>query len=315
MTRSPLFQSKPVTTGLLVLLLLLSQCGWAQQKEAPPEWPDKIRGGRLAGVLAVQGTLHLGSLTVLDYAWYRDYPRSSFHFFNDSGEWLQLDKCGHAVAANYITRIGYLSYRWAGLPSGRSAWYGGLLSMGYMLNIEILDGFSRGWGFSVTDFAANTAGSLMFVGQQLAWNEQRFLLKYSYHPTSYASYRPDLLGKTGLQRMLKDYNGHSYWISANISSFLPKESRFPKWLNLAAGYGAEGMTGAFSNTSVSGGYADQTFRRVRKFYLSADIDLTRIPVRSPWARGLFQLIGFIKIPAPAIEFRSDGAVKFHAVYF
>src|SRR5690348_7557393 len=27
--------------------------------------------------------------------WYKDYPQSSFHFFNDNGEWNQMDKFAH----------------------------------------------------------------------------------------------------------------------------------------------------------------------------------------------------------------------------
>ena len=43
-----------------------------------------------------------------------------------------------------------------------------------------------------------------------------------------------------MQQVLKDYNGQTYWLSANIWSF-NKESNFPRWLNVAFGYGADGM--------------------------------------------------------------------------
>lgn len=274
-----------------------------------------IRPGRLAGVLAAQGALYAASVSGLYFAWYRDYPQSPFHLFNDGNEWMQVDKCGHAVTAFYISRIGYASYRWAGVAENKAAWYGGLLGFGYLLSIEVLDGFSAGWGFSPGDFAANTLGSLVFTGQQLAWHEQRFSLKYSYHETSYAQYRPDLLGRNLIQRMIKDYNGHSYWISANISSFLPEGSRFPKWLNIAAGYGAEGMTGASGNLSASNGQPVPSFVRYRRFLLSLDVDLTRIPTRSKALKGIFTVLSFIKIPAPAIEYNSLGQIKGYLLYY
>jgi hypothetical protein len=274
-----------------------------------------LRKGRLAGVLVAQGTLYAASITGLYFAWYKDYPQSSIHLFNDGGEWMQMDKCGHTVTTCYISRIGYSTYRWAGIGEKKAAWFGGLLGFAYMLNIEILDGFSSGWGFSPGDLAANTLGSMIFIGQQLGWHEQRFSLKYSCHQTQYWQYRPDLLGDNLIQNMIKDYNGHSYWISGNISSFLPERSKFPKWLNIAVGYGAEGMTGAFSNTASQNGQPVPVFTRYQKFFLSADIDLTKIPTRSKVLRGIFNVLSFIKIPAPALEYNTLGQFKAYLLYY
>ncbi len=270
---------------------------------------------RLAGVLAAQGAVYLASLAGLYFAWYKDYPQSSFHLFNDGNEWMQVDKCGHAVSAFYICRIGYSTYHWAGLKESQAAWYGGLLGFAYMLNIEILDGFSSQWGFSPGDLAANTLGSLIFVGQQLAWHEQRFSLKYSFHQSGYAQYRTDLLGRNLAQNMLKDYNGQSYWFSANISSFLPKGTRFPRWLNIAVGYGAEGMTGAGSNPAEQNCQPLPEFVRYRKFYLSLDVDLTHIPTKSSLLKVIFTVLSVLKIPAPALEYNTLGQLKFHPFYF
>ncbi len=281
----------------------------------PSSGTSGINKKRLTGVLAVQGALYVASVTGLYFAWYKDYPQSSFHLFNDADEWMQVDKCGHTVTAFYISRIGYSTYRWAGVTEKKAAWYGGLLGFAYLLNIEILDGFSTEWGFSPGDLAANTLGSLVFIGQQLAWHEQRFSLKYSFHQTGYAQYRPELLGNNLIQQMLKDYNGQTYWLSGNISSFLHKGSRFPGWFNIAIGYGAEGMTGARYNATGQTGATIPGFERYRKFYLSVDVDLTRIPVKSSFLKGLFAALSFIKIPAPALEFNTLGQIKFYPCYF
>lgn len=257
----------------------------------------------------------MASVTGLYFAWYKDYPQSSFHLFNDGGEWMQIDKCGHTITAYYISRIGYATYRWSGVGEKKATWFGGLLGFAYLLNIEILDGFSSGWGFSLGDLTANTLGSMVFIGQQLAWHEQRFSLKYSFHQTEYAQYRPDLLGDNLIQNMIKDYNGHSYWISGNISSFLPERSKFPKWLNIAVGYGAEGMTGAFNNSMNQNGQPIPEFPRYRKFLLSIDVDLTRIPTKSKVLKGIFNILSFIKIPAPALEYNTLGQFKFYGFYY
>jgi len=146
----------------------------------------------------------------------------------------------------------------------------------YLTTVEIFDGFSAGWGASGGDVIANVSGAAAFISQQLIWKEQRIALKWSYHPTKYAVYRPDLYGTNELQHMLKDYNGHTYWLSGNIHSFLPEKSTFPCWLNIAVGYGATGMTGASNNPAFYEGSPIPPFERYRRYYISPDIDLSRI---------------------------------------
>jgi len=274
-----------------------------------------LHKGRLTGILVVQGSLYAASLTGLYFAWYSNYPQASFHFFNDDNEWQQMDKCGHAMTAYYISKIGYESYKWSGLERKQAIWFGGLLGLAYMTNIEILDGFSSEWGFSIGDMTANTIGCLIFVGQQFAWNDQRFLLKFSYHLTHYPSYRPDLLGSNLVQQMIKDYNGQTYWLSCNIASFLHRDTKFPKWINIAAGYGADGMTGAKSNSLVYSGSPIPDYTRYRKFFLSMDVDLTKIPTKSKTLKVIFAVFSFIKIPFPAVEYNTLGQFKLHYLYY
>jgi uncharacterized protein YfiM (DUF2279 family) len=308
---------KILITGLLCLLTFIftspARADGHDTLVTPAK--DTLHPGRLIGVLSAQGALYFGSLAGLYFAWYKDYPQSTFHFYNDAGEWRGMDKIGHTTTAYYISMIGYHSYRWCGLSNQRSALYGGLLSMAYLLNIEILDGFSSGWGFSMGDFTANAAGCLLFMGQQLVWKEQRFSMKYSFHQTEYARYNPDLLGNNLIQNMLKDYNGQTYWLSGNISSFLPKSSKFPKWINVAFGYGAEGMLGAYSNADSLNNQAMPHYDRYSQLYLTLDVDLTRIPTRSKVLKAFFTIFSFIKIPFPALEYNTLGQFKFHPFYF
>ncbi len=272
---------------------------------------------RLAAVLSIEGAVYAGSIATLSMAWYNNYQQSSFHFFNDLNDWMLMDKFGHLTASYYIGRIGYSTLRWSGVNETKSIWYGGFLGSLYLLNIEVLDGFSQKWGFSISDFTANTLGSFLFIGQQLGWHEQRFIMKFSYHPTDYAQYRPDLFGKNFSERLLKDYNGQTAWLSGNISAFLPKSSKFPKWINIAIGYGAEGMLGGSSNPTEFNGNPLPEFKRYRKFFISADIDFTRIPTRSKVLKSIFTVLNFIKIPFPAIEFNDNSGknVKLHPFYF
>lgn len=269
---------------------------------------------RLIGIATGGGVLYAGTMTALYHAWYKNHPQTSFHFHNDLGDWLQMDKGGHVVSSYNIGRLGFDMVCWAGAERKKSVWIGGMFGSFYLTTIEILDGFSAGWGFSVSDFAANSFGSAAFISQQLLWDEQRFLLKFSYHPTKFAGYRPDLLGSNHIERILKDYNGQTLWLSANLNSLGVKF--FPEWLNVAAGYGASGMTGGSENITgyYKGRYIPE-YDRVRRYFLSFDIDLTRVETRSQFLSLVLRSFGFIKVPFPAIEFSSDKKFHFHPLYF
>ncbi len=163
---------------------------------------------------------------------------------------------------------------------------------------------------------SNTVGTGLFISQQFIWNEQRIKLKFSSQHTSIAQYRPNILGSTFMERILKDYNGQTYWLSANIHDFINKESIIPKWINIALGYGADGMTGGSENKCeyCNGDPICLDLNRNRQFYLSLDADLTKINWKRKFFKAVFGSFGFIKIPFPAIEISNQGA-KFHLLYF
>jgi hypothetical protein len=261
-----------------------------------------------------------GVLIGLNAAWYAKYPRSGFHFFNDNAEWLQVDKVGHVYAAYSGSRASMELWRWAGLPREKRIWIAGLSGVAYESVIEILDGFSSQYGFSPGDFASNILGSGMFMAQEFAWNDQRIKLKFSFHKKNYGETdlnkrADDLYGKTEIERFIKDYNAQTYWLSVNIHSFFPG-SKVPRWLSISIGYGAEGMFGARSNVFVDDGVViDRSdIKRYRQWYLSPDVDFTKIRTNKKGLRFLFFVLSAIKFPAPALEY-SNGNFKGHWVVF
>jgi len=246
----------------------------------------------------------------LDQAWYAQYERSSFHTFNDGAEWLQMDKVGHAYSAYTMGRWGKGLLDWTGVDERTATWVGGSVGLVYLTGVEYLDGRSSGWGWSWWDMAANAAGTGLFIGQELGWGEQRMRMKFSAHLTEYAAKNPDLLGVTTPERILKDYNGATYWLSVNPSSFSRKE-RSLRWLSLSFGYGAEGMVNA-TPQEVDGVPSAPPFRQ---YYLSVDVDMERIPTRSKVLRTTLFLLNCIKVPAPTLEYRSNGQWVGHWLYF
>ncbi len=251
------------------------------------------------------GGVFTGTLIALDRAWYADFERGPLHGFNDGGEWLQMDKAGHVFSAYTLSSWGHGAFRRCAQAERWPLWVGGGAGLLFLSTVELLDGTSAAWGFSWWDMAANASGTGLYIGQELLWSEQRIRLKLSAVPTSFAAQRPDLLGEGLAERMLKDYNGQTIWMSANLSAFHP-EWRIPRWLNLAAGYGAEGMVTA--GTLPGDG-------RYRQFYLSPDIDLSRLPVRKRWLRSVLAVLNSIKLPAPALEVTGSGGVKGHWLHF
>jgi hypothetical protein len=297
---------------LSFLLLAFTQNIFSQNLQADN---DTINRKRLNTVIYTSAGLYVGTLTVLYFGWYKDTPRTGFHIFNDNKNDLQLDKIAHATTAYTFSYYAYNCLNWSGVDNNKSAVYGSLMGFGAMSVIEILDGFSAEYGASWGDLIANASGSALFMTQQLAWKEQRFRLKFSYHPTDYAHYNPELLGYNHPQRALKDYNGMTFWLSGNIHSFLPEESRFPKWINVAVGYGGKGILGVTSNPSEIDGLPVPYFNRTRQYYVSMDIDWTKIETNSKVLKFLFKGFSFVKLPFPTLEYNKENQFVFHWLYF
>lgn len=296
---------------VLLILLAFSLTALSQESDSTRNVKRNV-----SITMGTEAALYAGSMSGLYLLWYAGYEQSPFHFFNDNAEWLQMDKAGHATSAYHVGLIGYEALRLAGLDEKKSLLYGAPLGFIFLSTVEIFDGLSAGWGFSWGDMAANALGAGLFMGQQALWHEQRIAMKYSYHNTQFPQYRPNLLGSNLPERMLKDYNGQTIWLSFNLKSlFLGKESKFPSWINLAFGYSAEGMTGGFSNVNQYNGQAIPEFTRTRQFILSPDIDLTRIPVENKFLKTTLKVLSFIKIPMPAIMLDSQGDFSAYWLYF
>jgi hypothetical protein len=248
----------------------------------------------------------------LNQLWYADYPKSDFHFINDNGEWMQMDKIGHLYSSYHIGRFGAEALNWSRASKKKQLIYGASLGFVFLTAVEVMDGFSEEWGASAGDIIANATGTALYVSQELLWNEQRIIPKFSYHKTQYSSYRPDVLGSTVPEQILKDYNGQTYWFSVNIYSF-SKGSKIPKWLNLALGYGAEGMVSGNDQNSTP--IWTPKPEKTRQFYISLDLDLTKIETKSHFLKTIFSVFNTVKIPAPTIEYSPQRGFRCYAFYF
>ena len=294
-----------------VLLILSLTFSYAQsEKDSLVNYKN-----RKIALLSGTGVLTVGSLVWLNQEWYSEYNTGHFHFFDDNQEWLQMDKAGHVWTNYQMSRLMMQGFDWAGFTKKQKLIYGGSIGLVYMTAIECMDGYSNGWGFSWGDMFANTIGSGLATSQEAFFKEQRIQLKLSYTESGLAQFNPRLLGDSPVSRLLKDYNGQTYWLSINPSSFIKKQNKFPKWLNVAFGYSAYGMTNAEKNTEVTDNKGNvYLFNRERRFYFSLDVDLTRIKTKSKFLKSVFSVFNMVKFPAPALQYNNKG-FRFYPLYY
>lgn len=324
---TPLSRSYYILIFLISFLLFAPKCRTQSQLFQPADTLNKKRFWSAIGV----STATYSAFTIgLNALWYADYERSSFHLFNDWNEWQNMDKYGHAYNGYFQSQLVYSGARWTGLDKSSSLWVGMGSAMLFQSTIEVLDGFSKEWGFSVPDMAFNIAGSALFGLQQHFWDEQKILIKFSAFPVDHPNLsilsneghlttlqqRAQHLFGTGLpSRILKDYNAQTLWLSVNPKSFL-YESHLPSWLNIAFGLGSQNMYGGFNNTWTN---EDGTFQwsqnRYQQYYLSLDVDLTKIQTNSPFLKSLLRILNIVKIPFPAIEYNSKQGFVGHWIHF
>ncbi len=273
---------------------------------------DSLNKSRRNTLVVSEAAVSSIALIGLNQLWYADYPHSNLHSINDNQEWLQMDKVGHLFSAYHLGTFGANALQWSGCTKKSQVLYGSTLGLAFMTTVEVFDGYSSQWGFSWGDMAANATGTSLSISQELLWKEQRIVPKFSFHTTSFSADRPQVLGSSFAQQILKDYNGQTYWLSANLHSFF-KRSKIPIWLNIAIGYGGDGMISGTENFKDSDLYPK--YNRTRQFYLSLDADLTKIQTKSHLLKTIFSVFNSIKIPAPTIEITNVKSFRFHYLYF
>ena len=274
--------------------------------------PDTISSKRSITTTSLISTSWLGGTAGLYSVWYKEYSSSNFHFFNDGNEWLQMDKVGHLYTTNKLALQLTDFYKWSGYKNNKAAIIGTSIGLGFQSTLEILDGFSSGWGFSLLDMGSNTIGAASFLSQEILLKDQLFILKFSSHRTNYAQLRPDVLGANFSERLLKDYNGQTYWISFNPSRFF-QSTKIPKWVCLSLGYSVDQKIIGNDNY-----YTDAktliNYHAKREFLMSLDVDFSKIPIKRPWLKAFVKQFNYIKIPFPTLIL-SDGKMIAKGIYF
>lgn len=272
---------------------------------------DTINKPRTLAVSSGMTAAWAGSTVLLWNIWYKDGDIVKWHTFDDSREWLQMDKAGHVYTAYQINHLTSGLLKWSGVSNVKSTLLGTGIAAGYQTTVEIFDGKSDTWGFSWSDFGSNLLGASLFASQQLKWGEQKFIPKFSTHLTEFAKFRPHVLGSTTPERLLKDYNGQSYWISFAPGNFIDKHW-LPKWACVSLGYSINNkLYGDSDYYTFSNG---DVIKASRQFLFSFDIDFSKLPIKKPWLKKIVNQFNYLKVPFPTVII-ADQKLQFNPLYF
>ena len=258
--------------------------------------------------------LYAISVVALYFFWYKKSKLSPFHWFDDKGEWNQMDKAGHIFGGYFQTIWGYELLRYCGLSNNKSALIGAILGTTIQSSIEGMDGFSSKYGASRSDLGANLIGALIAASQYWLWEEQRIMLKYGYDGNKkyetgeLAERASDLFGDGPLNAGLKDYNNMTLWASVNPSKFFP--GMYPKWLCYSVGYSADNLYGGFENKWIDkeGNKHDRTeLPRMRIINFSLDADLPQLSNGNKAELAVFKMLNIFKVPFPRAQYKWEAA--------
>ena len=255
------------------------------------------------------------SLVGINEVWYKNYARSDFHFFDDLKEWNGMDKIGHACTSYQLNKISHSLFKKNNIkkPLLKSSVY----TFGYMLGVELLDGYSTEWGFSIYDVIGNGLGTILYTLQERKFKNQPFEIKFSSHKSTYASCRPSLLGENRLQQILKDYNGQTYWLTFNYNELWNKRIKLFDYIDFAFGYSIDGFTGGHNNPEISSCNClisnCNNLKRTSQFIFSVDLNTSKIKNKHPILGKFLLPFDIVKIPFPA--FILNNSKNFKLIYF
>lgn len=291
---------------MLILAALLFLCvinSFAAPYD-PYTWRDSTWDYRsedsadIATEISIPKAIGVGSTALLSYAaayvfvfqkgWW-DNDSSHFHFENDFDYALNLDKFGHFAAGVILGETFYEGYRWAGFSEFRSYLYAGLSAMATHIAIDVKDGYSPAWGFSIFDVLSGSLGGFYPMAERYIPICKYIDLKWSYWINTTVYY--DKTNHRGDAIFTDDYVNQTFWASFKPYRLLPQSVRqyYPSWLAFAAGLSIDEKV-----------FTKEPHPR-REVYLALDYDLEAFRPQSRLARTVIKYLNYFKLPAPAIQ--------------
>jgi len=265
---------------------------------------DTLNISRLNAVIIGESAFYVGGVIGLNKGFSHDYLNNKWH--QDYARNLQMDKAAHVFASYQIGNLFFNSLKWSGVNEDAQLLYGAGMGFVFLTSVELVSGFSQ-YGCSFKDILANGIGTSLFVSQELLWKEQRIVVKISFKNLDFISSSPSQMKA----HIRDEFDDQTVWMSVNLHSFF-KDSKIPRWLNIAVGYGVEGVS---SPNYVKIDNLNKKAAAYRQFYISLDADLTKIETKSHFLKTFFAIFNSVKIPAPSIEYSVNEGFRAHSIYF
>lgn len=246
---------------------------------------SKLRLGAVAGLTAV--SFGASYFLVLKNDWWNN-SEGGFHFANDFDYAKNLDKGGHFFAGVALGEFFYEGYHWAGLSEFQSYFWAGVSAGLTHVGIDIKDGFSPEWGYSVGDVLSGTLGGFWPMAERYVPAFRYFDYKWSYWINSSAYY-----DQSETDLFADDYVNQTHWLSVKVDRLLPQSwARFwPDGLALATGVSID--EGVYTQGQGHGRY---------EWYVGPDWDLEGLfKPKSRWARKVVNTLNYIRFPAPTLQ--------------
>jgi len=203
-----------------------------------PEEPG-VRGLRWKNAAVIGGI----AATVGIYgatSWWEDGFSGSFHTVNEG--WFGqdtyeggADKAGHAYGTYVMTRLLTRTFEAVGNDPGRALRLGTWTSLGVMTGVEVIDGFSKKYSFSLEDVVMNAAGAAFAVLSEVVPSVDALLdFRLLYQ-------RPDNAQQAGTTQPLSDYSGQTFLLVLKVDG-IPRVREVPvvRYLEFEVGYNARG---------------------------------------------------------------------------
>jgi len=281
---------------IALLFVVISEHVAAQDLSASPAQRDSMflgihRKTFLDYAIPVYGA----TVFYIQFQWWWKGDPHAFHVYEE-GVWndysLGVDKVGHFYTSYAYFLSLYDMMRWGGYDESTSMWTGIALASFHAVSSEIADGFSN-FGFTPADLLFNAMG----LGYALIQLDEPFLqnfnFKFSYWPSPN---RP----RDERWRLTNDYDGHIYWLSINVHNLLPKAAKpyWPRFLNLAVGYGGKNISHNLRNVTT-----------YRKFAIGLDYNLNLFSTADDTWNTVLGIIDRLRLPAPGVKKVEDGKVQ------
>ncbi|MEW6512293.1 MAG: DUF2279 domain-containing protein [Bacteroidota bacterium] len=275
------------------LLVLLAVPLLARAQEPPLQIPPNTMpspdpgSGRKIASTAMVGAIFAANLVDAYFTWWKD-AQKPFSFFSEdwlNGPHLGIDKPGHFYGAYSIFKITRTILLWGGHDRSTAFWWATGLSLFNGLEVEIGDGFSP-YGFDVEDLLFDFAG----VGYAMLQSEIPYLENFNFK-FSYWSEK----GVKTPAAFVEDYDALTIWLSFNMHNLLPEPVAgvWPKWLNLAVGYGVD----------------DRVTRR--EFLIGLDLNFEGFETESQDVLLLERIGNVWHAPAPAVKFTTGRGPRWY----